>query len=333
MTELRPESGWSNSLWRSVRRKARKLLLRFAGTVFFLLGGGKSFFQADHVFSGPERVEGLGFFAQLFLGVVGGFDRQADATLELVHLNNARFDLLADFEHVFHFCDVVFAQFRDVDEPIDVVLQLNERAEASELGHFAFHQVADLVFLIDRLPRIFCELFDPEADPLVYLVDVDDHGFDFVAFLKDFARMIDLAGPAQIRHVDHSIDAFLQFHERAIGGHVANFAFHGAADGELLLDLIPRIGLELAKTERNFLLFFVYAKHNGFDFLANTKNVGRAHDPFSPRKFGDMDEAFHAFLDFNKCAVRNEIRDFAFDTLTSREAFLDLVPRIFLGLL
>src|SRR4030095_3183541 len=100
-----------------------------------------------------------------------------------------------------------------------------------------------------------------------------------------------------------------------------------------LLDLIPRIWFELAKTQRNFLFFFVYAKHYGFDFLADGENVGRAPDPFSSRKFGDVDEAFDAFLDFNKCAIRNEIRDFAFDALAAREAFLDLVPRIFLGLL
>ena len=46
-----------------------------------------------------------------------------------------------------------------------------------------------------------------------------------------------------------------------------------------------------------------------------------------------MDEAFDAFLDFNERAVRNEVRDLAFDALADREAFLDLVPRILLGLL
>ena len=36
--------------------------------------------------------------------------------------------------------------------------------------------------------------------------------------------MIDLAGPAQIGDVDHSVDAILEFHERAVSGHVANLA-------------------------------------------------------------------------------------------------------------
>jgi hypothetical protein len=46
-----------------------------------------------------------------------------------------------------------------------------------------------------------------------------------------------------------------------------------------------------------------------------------------------VNETFHPFLDLNKCAVGNQIRDFAFDALTSWEAFLDLVPRILLRLL
>ena len=134
-------------------------------------------------------------------------------------------------------------------EPVDVVLQLHECAEAGELGHFALHKIADLVFLVDRLPRIVGELLHPETDPLIYFVDVDHDGLNFVPFLKRLARMIDLASPAQIGHVNHAIDAFLQLYERPVGSHVANLAFNAAADGEFLLDFIPRIWFELAQTQ------------------------------------------------------------------------------------
>ena len=46
-----------------------------------------------------------------------------------------------------------------------------------------------------------------------------------------------------------------------------------------------------------------------------------------------MDEAFDAFFEFDERAVRNEVDDFAFDLLASRETFFDLVPRIRLRLL
>ena len=46
-----------------------------------------------------------------------------------------------------------------------------------------------------------------------------------------------------------------------------------------------------------------------------------------------MDQTFHALLDLDERAVRNKIGNFAFDALTSRETFLDLVPRVLLRLL
>ena len=46
-----------------------------------------------------------------------------------------------------------------------------------------------------------------------------------------------------------------------------------------------------------------------------------------------MDEAFDAFLDLHERAVRNEVRDLAFDALSGREALFDLVPGILLRLL
>ena len=41
--------------------------------------------------------------------------------------------------------------------------------KAGELGDLAVNQIADLVFLIDILPRIIAQLFDAEADSLVVL--------------------------------------------------------------------------------------------------------------------------------------------------------------------
>ena len=124
---------------------------------------------------GRRAVERFGFAAQFFFGIIRGLDRETDAALDFVDLDDARFDFLADLEHVLHFRDVIFAQLRNVDEAIDVVLQLHERAEARELGDLAGDEIADLVFLIDFLPRIVAQLFDAEADPLVGLVDVDDY--------------------------------------------------------------------------------------------------------------------------------------------------------------
>jgi hypothetical protein len=57
--------------------------------------------------------------------------------------------------------------------------------------------------------------------------------------------VIDLAGPGDVGHVDHAVQAFLQFDEGAIAGEVANLAFEAGAGGVFLLGLVPRVGLEL----------------------------------------------------------------------------------------
>jgi asparaginyl-tRNA synthetase len=85
------------------------LLRRFARAIIFC-GRFERFLEADHVFPGAKVVERLGFAFELFLGIIRGLDRETDATLDFVHLDDARFDFLADLEHVLHLRDVIFAQ-------------------------------------------------------------------------------------------------------------------------------------------------------------------------------------------------------------------------------
>ena len=48
-------------------------------------------------------------------------------------------------------------------EAVDVVGELDKGAEAGELGDLAVDEIADLVALVDLLPRIVFELLDAEA--------------------------------------------------------------------------------------------------------------------------------------------------------------------------
>src|SRR6266404_4775568 len=90
-----------------------------------------------------------------------------------------------------------------------------------------------------------------------------------VTFLKDFARVVDFSSPTQIRNVNHSVNAFVKLHERAVGRHVPNCPLDPAANGEFLLDLVPRIRFELSQAQRNLLLFLVYAEHDRVNLLAD----------------------------------------------------------------
>src|SRR4051812_32980062 len=160
-----------------------------------------------------------------------------------------------------------------MNEAVDIVLQADEGAEAGELGDFAGDEVADFVILVDVGPGIFGELFQAEGDSLVGLVDFEHNRFDVVTLLQDFGRMIDLAGPGDVRDVDHTIETIFQFHERAVTGEVADLAFDLAAWRILLAGAVPWVDLKLTNTQRNFLFFAVDAEHDRFDFLFRLEDV------------------------------------------------------------
>ena len=65
-------------------------------------------------------------------------------------------------------------------------------------------------------------LLDAQGDPLLLLVDLQDDALDRLALLQDLAGMAVLAGPAQVRDVDHAVDARLDLHEGPEIGHAAD---------------------------------------------------------------------------------------------------------------
>src|SRR6516225_9018153 len=126
------------------------------------------------------------------------FDREADATLGLVDLNDSSFYFLADLKHIFDLRDMFLAELRNVHETIDIILQLNKGTKAGKLCDFAVNQIPDFVFLIDFFPRVRVELFNAETDALIDFINIEDDGLDVVVLLEHFAGMIDFASPAEI---------------------------------------------------------------------------------------------------------------------------------------
>src|SRR5437867_2696559 len=143
-----------------------------------------------------------------------------------------------------------------------------------ELCDLAADQVAHLVILVNVRPWVFRELLDADRNALIALVDFEHDRFDFVAFLEDLGGVIDFARPGNIRDVDHAVQTFLQFDERAITGEIANFAFEPGAGRIFLQGLVPGIGFQLAQAQRNLLLVAIDAEHDGLDVLALLEHIG-----------------------------------------------------------
>ena len=84
---------------------------------------------------------------------------------------------------------------------------------------------------------------------MVDLIHLQHDGIDLFALLEHLGRVVDLACPRDIGHVNHTVEALFQLHERAVAGEVADLALHLRALGVLLLGGIPRIGFELPHAE------------------------------------------------------------------------------------
>ena len=172
------------------------------------------------------------------------------------------------------------------------------------------------------------ELLDAEGDALVAFVDREDDCLDLVVLFENFGWVVDLACPGHVRDVDHTVDAFFELHEGAVGGKVADRAGDRRADRVAELDLVPWVAFELADAEGDFLLLDADAENDCGDFLIEFENIGRASDALDPGKLGNVDETFDAALDFDERAVWKELGDLTFDFLADRVLALDVFPRV-----
>src|SRR5438045_8023565 len=86
-----------------------------------------------------------------------------------------------------------------------------------------------------------------------------------LALLQDFGGMLHALGPAQIADMHQSIDAVFDLDEGTEIGKVANLAFDYAADRIFLVQLLPRILLELLESKRTAVLRWVHVERNGLN--------------------------------------------------------------------
>ena len=240
---------------------------------------------------------------------------------------------MAGLEHVLDLVDALLADLRDVHETVDAILELHEGAEGGDLADRALHDVADLEEGVDVGPWINRELLHTEADALLRGIDVQDDRVHFVALLEDFGGMVDLAGPRHVGDVHHTVDALFEFDEGAVGGHVAHLAANTSAHRVVVANHIPRVRLELAEAERDLLLVFLDTEDNRVQLLTDLEQLGGLGDAFGPGHLGDVHEAFDAGFDFDEGTVRHEVDDFAVNLGADGELAVDLVPRVFRGLL
>ena len=184
-------------------------------------------------------------------------------------------------------------------------VELHEGAEGGDLGDRALDEVADLEVAVDVASTDrSSSCFMPRLMRWLALSMSSTMASTSSPFLRTSDGWLILRVQRHVGDVDHAVDAFFEFDEGAVGGHVADLALDAGADRVAVFDLVPRIRLELADAEGDLLLLLVDAEHDGLDFLADREHVGRAGDALGPGELGDVDEAFDALARFRRTRRR-----------------------------
>src|SRR5215216_249324 len=131
---------------------------------------------------------------------------------------------------------------RYVNQPVNSIFDLDKSTEIGKVSDAAMNARADLVTLVQRLPRILLHLLHAEADAPRSRIDTQHFNLNQVAGVDHLARMFDALRPAHFRNVNQSFDAAFQFYKRAVISNAGNTPVHARAHRKTLFDTGPRIG-------------------------------------------------------------------------------------------
>src|SRR5690349_6284507 len=123
--------------------------------------------------------------------------------LTLLHAERNPAPLLVNFEdHDFHLVTELYhlgrmniligpIHFGNVASTFNPLFNLHERAIIRQIRHLAEQPGSHRVAPAQAYPGIISELLEPERNPALLLIELENLGLDFVAYAKNFGRMLD----------------------------------------------------------------------------------------------------------------------------------------------
>src|SRR5664279_1513606 len=260
--------------------------------------------------------------------------RQHDPTMNRIDLEHAHVELHPLVHIVRGIHDrLAKVQLRDRHEALDVVADVDDDALVHQSNHGAADIRVHRIALTDAQPRILDRLLEPQRDPLVLRIDVENDDVHRVTLLHHFRRMLHTLRPAHVGDVDQPIDARLDLDERAEAREVAHLAVDPRADGILVRQHDPRILLRLLHAERDLLLVRIDLEHHRLDHFADRHELRRVTDVARPAHLADVHESFDARLELDERAVVRDRHDLPLDPRAHRILLGDVLPRVALQLL
>src|SRR5438128_12418597 len=112
--------------------------------------------------AGATSAAALLHFLRRLDGVRQLLEGEADAPFVRVDPDDQERQLIADADEPVGTTGRTIRNLREVQQPVDPGLQLDERAEVGEADDLARHPRAHRIALLDRGPRVGLDLLEPE---------------------------------------------------------------------------------------------------------------------------------------------------------------------------
>src|SRR5690606_38938154 len=117
---------------------------------------------------------------------------ERDLLLVLVDIQNLAVDDLPEGNDLRGMLDRLGpGHLRDMDEPLDPMLDLDECAVVGEGDDLPLYDLPFDDLLVDGIPRVWRELLQAERDTLPLLIVVEDDNLDILIELDNLRRMVD----------------------------------------------------------------------------------------------------------------------------------------------
>src|SRR5262249_2936937 len=130
---------------------------------------------------------------------------------------------------------------RDVDHSVETIFQFHKSAVTGEVADLAFDAGAGWIFVQRTVPWIRLKLAHAERNLLLFAIDAQHDGFDFLIRLEHVGWFGDAFGPGQFGDVHETFDTRFKFDEGTVRDEVNHAAFDLRSNRILLVDIVPRI--------------------------------------------------------------------------------------------
>ena len=180
-----------------------------------------------------------------------------------------------------------------MDQPVDLLRDLDEGAELGQVPHPALDDRADREPGREVLPRVRLDLPQGQADATLLHVEFRHDRLDLLIDADDLGRRHDLLRPRHLADVDQPLDALLQLHEGAVVDQADDPPPHPRTQRVLLVDQGPGILGGLLVTQGDTLGFGIETEHDDPDLVADAEMLRGMVDP-APGDVRDVEQAVDA---------------------------------------